>query len=227
VGSEMAVANGGMLYALGINNGGWVWSGGGWHQTSAPTLPPPPTPPLPVPSPDGSILSGALQTQAGAWTFGAAYPGAPGNWYINLNRQNASGGAGSEMVVAYNGQLYVLGIDGNWWVWQNGIWHVTSNPLVNSGPPPATLTLTFNPQTPSLPNTSPLGTVVATVTAAWSNGSPFTGTLAFGQPYADDGGTFALSCGQCATAQIVLSPAGLGIMGDGGTVQNITIVATQ
>jgi hypothetical protein len=49
----------------------------------------------------------------------------------------------------------------------------------------------------------------------------------FGAPYADDGGTFALSCTQCATANIVVSPAGLGLNGDGGTVQNITIVATQ
>lgn len=67
----------------------------------------------------------------------------------------------------------------------------------------------------------------ATATAAWSDGPAFTGTLMFGAPYADDGGTFALSCTQCATANIVVSPAGLGLNGDGGTVQNITIVATQ
>jgi hypothetical protein len=94
-------------------------------------------------------------------------------------------------------------------------------------PPPPTLTLTFNPQMPSLPDNSALGTVVATATAAWSDGSSFTGTLMFGSPYADDGGTFALSCQQCAMAQIIVNPIGLGLMGDGGTTQNITIVATQ
>ena len=47
----------------------------------------------------------------------------------------------------------------------------------------------------------------------------------FGAPYSDDGGTFALSCMQCATANIVVNPAGVGVMGDGGTVQNITVVA--
>jgi hypothetical protein len=96
-------------------------------------------------------------------------------------------------------------------------------------PPPTrtrTLTLTFAPQVPSIPASTPLGTVVATVTAAWSDGSAFTGTLMFGAPYYDDGGTFALSCMQCATANIVVNPAGLGVMGDGGTVQKVTVVAT-
>jgi hypothetical protein len=51
--------------------------------------------------------------------------------------------------------------------------------------------------------------------------------LAFGSLYADDGGTFALSCQSCATANIVVSSTGLGLMGDGGTVQQITVVATQ
>jgi hypothetical protein len=94
-------------------------------------------------------------------------------------------------------------------------------------PPPPTLTLTFNPLMPSIPSDTPLGTVVATATAAWSDGSAFTGTLMFAAPYADDGGTFVLSCTQCATANIVVNPAGLGVMGDGGTVQNITVSATQ
>jgi hypothetical protein len=91
-------------------------------------------------------------------------------------------------------------------------------------PPTPTLTLTFAPQMPSIPASTPLGAVVATATAAWSDGSAFTGTLMFA---ADDGGTFALSCMQCATANIVVNPAGLGVAGDGGTVQNVTVVAAQ
>jgi hypothetical protein len=93
--------------------------------------------------------------------------------------------------------------------------------------PTPTLTLTFAPQMPSIPDSTSLGTVVATVTAAWSDGSAFTGTLMFGAPYGDDGGTFALSCMQCATANIVVDPAGLGVMDDGGTVQNVTVTAMQ
>jgi hypothetical protein len=89
------------------------------------------------------------------------------------------------------------------------------------------LTLTLNPQMPSIPASAPLGTVVATATAAWSDGSPFTGMLGFTTPYADDGGTFALSCTTCATANLVVNPLGLGVGADGGTVQNVTVVATQ
>jgi hypothetical protein len=108
--------------------------------------------------------------------------------------------------------------------------HHTQPPPPSPSPSPSpTLTLTFNPQMPSVQDTVPLGTVIATVTAAWSDGSPFTGTLTFGPAgtYADDGGTFALSCQSCAMANIVVSPTGLGLMGDGGTVQRITVVATQ
>jgi hypothetical protein len=53
--------------------------------------------------------------------------------------------------------------------------HATAAP-----PPSPTQTLTFNPQMPSVHDTVPLGMVIATVTAAWSAGSPFTGTLMFG-----------------------------------------------
>jgi hypothetical protein len=77
---------------------------------------------------------------------------------------------------------------------------------------------------PAIPASTPLGTTVATVTAAWSDSSAFTGTLTLP---ADDGGTFALSCAQCATANIVVNPMGLGVAGDGGTVQSITVAATQ
>jgi hypothetical protein len=105
---------------------------------------------------------------------------------------------------------------------------LSPSPLPSPSPSPSpTLTLTFNPQMPSVQDTVPLGTVIAIVTAARSDGSPFTGTLTFGSPYADDGGTFALSCQSCATANIVVSPTGLGLMDDGGTVQQIRVVATQ
>jgi hypothetical protein len=91
-----------------------------------------------------------------------------------------------------------------------------------SPPPPPTLTLTFSPPDPSLPDSSPNGTVVSIVTAAWSDGSRFTGTLGFDAPYYDDGGTFALSGNQ-----VIVSPTGLGLLGDVGTIQRVTIVATQ
>jgi hypothetical protein len=67
-----------------------------------------------------------------------------------------------------------------------------------------------------------LGTIVATVTAAWSDGSTFTGTLGFVGPYYDDGGTFALSGNK-----VIVNPAGMGLLGDGGSTQFVTINAAQ
>ena len=99
--------------------------------------------------------------------------------------------------------------------------------LTVTAAPPPTLTLTVSPYAASVPSTDPLGAVVATVTAAWSNGSQFTGTINFVAPYNDDGGTFALSCTQCATANLIISPLGMGVSGDGGTVQNVTLEASQ
>jgi len=96
-----------------------------------------------------------------------------------------------------------------------------------SPPPPPTLTLTVMPMPPNISSSSPLGTVVASATAAWSNGAPFTGTIGFVSPNENDGGTFALSCTRCTTANLIISPLGMGVSGDGGTVQHVTLEANQ
>jgi hypothetical protein len=80
-----------------------------------------------------------------------------------------------------------------------------------------TLLLSFNPPNPSISATAPAGTVVTTITAAWSNGSPFTGSIALAN---SDNGAFALSGQNLITT-------GTGLTADGGTVQNVTITATQ
>jgi hypothetical protein len=89
-------------------------------------------------------------------------------------------------------------------------------------PPPPSLTLTVSPSMPVTAASSPKGTVVATVRATWSDGSQFTGTISFTAPNYDDGGTFALS-----GSNLIISPIGLGISGDGGTIQRVTLVAEQ
>ncbi len=88
-------------------------------------------------------------------------------------------------------------------------------------PPPA-LTLAVSPGAPSLPDSAPLGSYVATLIASWSDGAPFTGTFQFAAPYYDDGGTFAISGNN-----IIISPAGLGIQGDGGSIQTVSVIAVQ
>ncbi len=86
-----------------------------------------------------------------------------------------------------------------------------------------TLSISFNPSAPSVPANTPVGTTVAAISAQWSDGSPFTGVLAFGTPYFSDGGTFAID----GNNNLIVSSTGPGLSGDVGTVQNVTTVATQ
>jgi hypothetical protein len=84
------------------------------------------------------------------------------------------------------------------------------------------LTLSFNPPKPSISATAPAGTVVATISAAWSDGGPFTGNLSFGAPYSNDQGRFAISGNN-----LIISSSGPGVSADGGTTQNVTVQAIQ
>jgi len=108
----------------------------------------------------------------------------------------------------------------------NQTWH-NSNYYVDvaftpTAPAPAHLTLSFDLPSPRIAPTAPGGTVVATIIAAWSDGTPFTGTLAFGPPFYNDAGTFAISGNK-----LIINPAGPGISARGGTTRNVTITATQ
>jgi hypothetical protein len=84
------------------------------------------------------------------------------------------------------------------------------------------LKLSFNPPNPSISSDAPLGSVVATITASWSDGSPFTGTLSFAQPYSNDNGTFAT-----IGSSLVVNPSGPGLGTAANTTQTVTITATQ
>jgi hypothetical protein len=91
--------------------------------------------------------------------------------------------------------------------------------FITSAPPPRTLSISANPAAPSLDSASPPGTVVSTLTASWSDGSPFAGSYGFAQPYSNDGGLFTIQGNTVVTAASV--------SGDANTVQNITVEATQ
>jgi hypothetical protein len=67
-----------------------------------------------------------------------------------------------------------------------------------------------------------LGATVATVTASWSNGQLSTGTLGFGPQSSNAGSVFAISGNS-----VIINPPGPGGGGAGGTVEQITIVATR
>lgn len=89
-------------------------------------------------------------------------------------------------------------------------------------PTERSLVLNFNPPNPSIPASTPLGSMVAAIIPSWSDGSPFTGTLSFGPPYSNDQATFAISGNN-----LIVNPSGPGISADANTVQNVTIVASQ
>jgi hypothetical protein len=89
-------------------------------------------------------------------------------------------------------------------------------------PTEATLVLNFSPTNPSISANAPKGSVVATITPTWSDGSPFIGTLSFAQPYSNDQGIFAISGNN-----LIVNQLGSGLSTDANTVQRVTIVATQ
>jgi hypothetical protein len=86
-------------------------------------------------------------------------------------------------------------------------------------PPPPTLSLSVSPPSPSLDPSVPPGTLVSTLTATWSDGSPFTGTYIFGQPDSNDGGLFSINGNTLVTAG--------SLAGDANTVQKVTVGASQ
>lgn len=105
--------------------------------------------------------------------------------------------------------------------WENSNYYVDVAFTPAASAPPH-LTLSFNPPNPSITPNSSSGTVVTTITATWSDGTPFTGTLGFAPPFSDDAGTFAIS-----GDKLIINPAGPGVSALGGTTQSVTITATQ
>jgi hypothetical protein len=82
--------------------------------------------------------------------------------------------------------------------------------------------ITVMPSTPSVPDTTRLGAVVATYSVKMSDGSPFTGSVGFGPPYYDGKGAFALSGNS-----IIVNPKGPGLGRNKTTITaHITLTAT-
>jgi hypothetical protein len=124
----------------------------------------------------------------------------------------ASTAVGGNGVVHYSG----LGFPTNTWENANYLADVLFTPTAPY------LTLRLDPANPTIKSNASAGTVVATITASWSDGSPFTGTLSFAQPYSNDQGVFAIS-----GHNLIISPSGPGVSADANTVQQVTIAATQ
>jgi hypothetical protein len=78
-----------------------------------------------------------------------------------------------------------------------------------------------------VPDTTSAGAVVASYGVRMSDGSPFVGTIGFGPPNFDAGGTFVLT-GSGTSGNIIVNPSGPGVGPNLGTItDHITLVATQ
>jgi Domain of unknown function (DUF4082) len=127
--------------------------------------------------------------------------------------------APSSNTVGGNGvYTYSAGFPNQTWENSNYYMDVTFTPASA----PRQLIISFNPPNPSIPSSASPGTVVATITAAWSDGSPFIGTLGFGPPYSNDGGIFAIS-----GDKLIINSEGPGISALSRTTQIVTIAATS
>jgi hypothetical protein len=125
----------------------------------------------------------------------------------------ASGASGGNGVY-----VYAKGFPASAWKDSNYYVDVAFTPSAPS------LTLSFSPPNPSIPANAPPGTVVAKITATWSSGAPFTGTLTFGAPnstYSNDNGAFAIS------GNDLIVSSGPDVSSDANTIQNVTVVASQ
>ncbi|MEO8256964.1 MAG: right-handed parallel beta-helix repeat-containing protein [Acidobacteriota bacterium] len=108
----------GVIYVLGTDASWWRWTGSTWSNVG-PTSPSPQTPPAggSSASPDGTRVPGAASVTDSAlnvWTIGSGQ-------VILRNGAQAGGGYGSE-ILWYQGVIYVLGTDANWWGWTGSAW---------------------------------------------------------------------------------------------------------
>lgn len=92
-----------------------------------------------------------------------------------------------------------------------------------TGPKPAVPVIWLSPESPTVPSTTPKGSVIATYTVSMSDGSLFHGTVDFGPPNYDAGGIFALQGNN-----LVISPTGPGVGPNQlDVVETINLVATE
>lgn len=85
-------------------------------------------------------------------------------------------------------------------------------------PPPVPIAINFNPAAPSIPDDTPVGSVIATIAVTMSDRSVFAGTLGFGSPYSNGGGVCAI---QGTTVLLAAATP------TGPATVNCTITATQ
>jgi hypothetical protein len=180
----------------------------------------------PVPGWQTAVFAAPVSIAANT-TYVAAYYTPNGKYadgYYGLQNGVTNGplNVPASSTVGGNGVYYYgLGFPRSTWEASNYYVDVLFTP---AGQPPISspvLSLSFEPPSPSIPNTTPRGATVATIIPTWSNGQPFTGTISIGN--SNPAGVFAISNNN----SLIISLSGPGVSGAGGTVEQVTIVATQ
>lgn len=106
---------------------------------------------------------------------------------------------------------------------------ILSAPVSPPPPTPAVVIITFSPPNPIIPDNTPLGTTVSTLTINMSDGSSFTGLApTFVAPDFDDGGRFIITGPSSGPGPylLVLNPSGPGLPLT-QSIEHVTISATQ
>src|SRR5271155_4740448 len=214
----------------------------------APAPPPPPSPPATSIVVNGS--SNAVVTQGAALAIavangpgnttdwvGLAAAGTPDSsyisWYYLDGTQSAPAvglTAATVMMTApaANGAYEARFYPNNGYTATARASFTVASPAPAPPPPPSpAAVITVTPNSPQMPDTTPVGAVVATYTVTMSDGSPFVGTIGFGPPNFDASGIFSLT-GSPTSGNIIVNPSGPGIGPNSSTITDqITLVATQ
>jgi hypothetical protein len=134
-------------------------------------------------SPDGTVIktptSAEITTTEGAWTFGVT-PNSKGDYPLLLNGSAANGGLAVSLQLT-NGNLYAFAnADGNYWCRFNRKWINVGSTAPVQGI--VATKVTIHPKG-EIPNNSPPGTIVASVTVTMSPpGTPFSRPLVSSDP---------------------------------------------
>jgi hypothetical protein len=179
----------------------------------------------PVPGWQTAVFLNPISITANTSYVAAYYPpnGKYADGYYGLNNGVTNGplNVPASATVGGNGVYYYgLGFPRSTWEASNYYVDVLFTPAAPPPAPTPVLSLTFEPPNPSIPNTTPKGATVATIIPTWSNGQPFTGAVSIGN--SNPAGVFAISGNS-----LIVSPSGPGLAAAGGTVEQVTMIATQ
>jgi Concanavalin A-like lectin/glucanases superfamily len=167
--------------------------------------------------------SWSQQLVAGTWYhYVGVYDGATVRAYLNgvqvasvaFAGGTIAAGTGPDINIARNPTYagdYFVGAISDVRIYKRALSAAEILALYRAVTPPKVSVITINPSSVTIPDSTPKGAVVGTYAITMSDGSPFSGTVAFGSPYFDNSGVFSLVAASPSSGQIIVNPAGPGV----------------